>query len=402
MGMKNKSIQYSLLSFTLAFALLFAGCEATEDPQNTDHGKMCNFQFCLKLPESISVKTKADPPITPTIGDDKININNVWILQYDVSGNLIRSVYKEDDINNDTDFVQENLYMVRINTDTNSDEEKFSDMSSHFYIIVNGEKSLLEGFTGTEADLKAKTVNFTEALGSRPTLLTSGPSEYNPATASSEGTEDNKKVVFVSRLFRTYAKVSVKVQFKDATTAASLSDMTATITNIPKIIALYTAGGGNSNSLYPETISATTMNLDAQSFSSLTSTSGASADFYMPENLRGLGLSESFEGKNKESNGPGSTSVTTSTPDGKLTGCTYLTLKGTYKYSSSHANGIKVEYRFYLGDNLTNNYNIQRDHHYDLTINIKGANSADLRVKITDGNVAVFDDVDTIENEVSY
>ena len=78
-------------------------------------------------------------------------------------------------------------------------------MSSHFYIIVNGEKSLLEGFTGTEADLKAKTVNFTEALGSRPTLLTSGPSEYNPATASSEGTEDNKKVVFVSRLFRTYA-----------------------------------------------------------------------------------------------------------------------------------------------------------------------------------------------------
>ena len=89
-------------------------------------------------------------------------------------------------------------------------------------------------------------------------------------------------------------------------------------------------------------------------------------------------------------------------PDGKLTGCTYLTLKGTYKYSSSHANGIKVEYRFYLGDNLTNNYNIQRDHHYDLTINIKGANSADLRVKITDGNVAVFDDVDTIENEVSF
>ncbi len=52
--MKNKSIQYSLLSFTLAFALLFAGCEATEDPQNTDHGKIkltlimfgyCNMTF---------------------------------------------------------------------------------------------------------------------------------------------------------------------------------------------------------------------------------------------------------------------------------------------------------------------------------------------------------------------
>ena len=63
---------------------------------------------------------------------------------------------------------------------------------------------------------------------------------------------------------------------------------------------------------------------------------------------------------------------------------------------------IKIPVIMKLGDNLTNNYNIQRDHHYDLTINIKGANSADLRVKITDGNVAVFDDVDTIENEVSF
>ena len=232
-----------------------------------------------------------------------------------------------------------------------------------------------------------------------PTLLTSGPSAYSP-TASSGDTEENKKVVFVSRLFRAYAKVTVRVQFNDA--SASLSDMTATITNIPTKMALYTAGGGSSNSKYPVTIDNTTMKTTETAFSSLTSTAGSSAYFCMPENLRGLGLSESFEGKNQESNGPGSTSVSISTPDGKLTGCTYLTLKGTYKYASSHTAGIKVEYRFYLGDNLTNNYNIQRDHHYDLTINIKGANSADLRVKITDGNVAVFDDVDTIENEVSF
>lgn len=388
--MKKKSIYYFLLLLTL----LFTGCEATEDSGGMDNGKMCDFQFCLKLPESISVETKV------TIGDEKITVNNVWILQYNASGEFIKSLYKEDKASDDNDFVKENDYMVRINTDATSDTEKFSDIVSCFYIIVNGGETLLKDFKGTETELKATTVDFTAPTGSTPTLLTSGPSKYDPKTTSSGSTEGDKKVVFVSRLFRAYAKVTVRVQFNDA--SASLSDMTATITNIPTKMALYTAGGGSSNSKYPATIDGTTMKTTETDFSGLTSTAGSSAYFCMPENLRGLGISESFEGKNKESNGPGSTSVTTSTPDGKLTGCTYLTLKGTYKYASSHTAGIKVEYRFYLGDNLTNNYNIQRDHHYDLTINIKGANSADLRVKITDGNVAVFDDVDTIENEVSF
>ena len=396
--MKNKHIYYLLLPLVVVFNLVITGCESTEESGNAGSGGNCSFQFCLKLPEAISVETKAT---TPTIGDknEATSVKNVWILQYDASGNFIKKLYKVDNTSDDKDFVKENDYMVRINTDATSEAEKFSDIISRFYIIVNGGEALLRNFEGTEAELKETTVDFTPSTGSVPTLLTSGPSAYSP-TASSGDTEENKKVVFVSRLFRAYAKVTVRVQFNDA--SASLSDMTATITNIPTKIALYTAGGGSSNSKYPATIDGTTMKTTETDFSGLTSTAGSSAYFCMPENLRGLGLSESFEGKNKESNGPGSTSVTTSTPDGKLTGCTYLTLKGTYKYSSSHANGIKVEYRFYLGDNLTNNYNIQRDHHYDLTINIKGANSADLRVKIPDGNVAVFDDVDTIENEVSF
>lgn len=398
LGMKNKHIYYLLLPLIVIFNLIITGCESTEESGNAGSGENCSFQFCLKLPEAISVETKGT---TPTIGDknEATSIKNVWILQYDADGKFIKKLYKIDNIDDDKDFVKENDYMVRINTDATSEAEKFSDITSRFYIIVNGGESLLKDFGGTEAELKATTVDFTPSTGSVPILLTSGPSKYDPKTASSGSMEENKKVVFVSRLFRAYAKVTVRVQFSEG--SASLSDMIATITNIPQKMALYTAGGGISNSKYPATIDGTTMKTTETAFGGLASI-GASAYFCMPENLRGIGLSESFEGKNQESNGPGSASVTASTPDGKLTGCTYLTLKGTYKYDGSHANGIKVEYRFYLGDNLTNNYNIQRDHHYDLTINIKGANSADLRVKITDGNVAVFDDVDTIKNEVSF
>ena len=249
--MKNKHIYYLLLPLVVVFNLVITGCESTEESGNAGSGGNCSFQFCLKLPEAISVETKAT---TPTIGDknEATSVKNVWILQYDASGNFIKKLYKVDNTSDDKDFVKENDYMVRINTDATSEAEKFSDIISRFYIIVNGGEALLRNFEGTEAELKETTVDFTPSTGSVPTLLTSGPSAYSP-TASSGDTEENKKVVFVSRLFRAYAKVTVRVQFNDA--SASLSDMTATITNIPTKIALYTAGGGSSNSKYPSQLS---------------------------------------------------------------------------------------------------------------------------------------------------
>lgn len=84
--------------------------------------------------------------------------------------------------------------------------------------------------------------------------------------------------------------------------------------------------------------------------------------------------------------------------DNKRAGCTYIELAGIYKYDPSHTDGVKVKYTFYLGGNFTNDYNIARDYSYDITFRIAGPNSADVRVEITDGNVAIFDEVDVIKN----
>ena len=51
---------------------------------------------------------------------------------------------------------------------------------------------------------------------------------------------------------------------------------------------------------------------------------------------------------------------------------------------------------------LVTDYNIYQDYHYKLTVNIAGPNSADLRITITNGNVAAFDDVDNVENTVNF
>lgn len=426
---------YTQLILLLAgiFNLLATGCTSSDTPAQPANN---NFSFYIKMPDPITIETKAE------IGtkEEPITVNDVWILQYLARDNsLFRCLYID---NTSSQISNDGTYLVKIQTPDTQDE-KFSDVESRFYIIVNGGEGLLNDFktdalgtTDKSEDALKNIMTFIDYnyQATNPTplgLLTAGPIAYKPTTTSTDaetyptkadentdggsetGTNDGgtneggtnegsngeenpaastDKVVFISRMYRAYAKVNVDIKFTaDAKFPNSSFTVTeCTVTNLPswgnssdKTIALYTptttAGG------YPTTDKVT----ESLKFSS----SNSSFSFYMPENLRGIGQGTSFEDKNKSGNGPGNS--------GSLDGCTYLTVKGDYKYESTQ-DPIKVEYTFYLGGNLINDYNIERDHLYNLTLNLKGANSADWRVKITDGNVAVFDEVTEINNKIDF
>lgn len=421
---------YTQLILLLAgiFNLLATGCASSDTPAQLENN---NFSFYIKMPDPITVETKAD------IGtaDEPITVNDVWILQYLANGTLSQCLYIDDKYKITS---EDNNYLVKIQTPDTPDE-RFSDVESRFYIIVNGGAGLLNDFKAeavvtdkTEAALKKIMTyidyNYLTTNTTPPGLLTAGPIAYKPTTTSTdaetyptkadEGTgggsetgtneggtnegsngEENPaastdKVVFISRMYRAYAKVKVNINFQadEKFPYSSFTVTECTVTNLPswgsssdKTIALYTptttAGG------YPEVKGFKTLTF------SYSNETNPSFSFYMPENLRGIGQGTSFEDKNKSGNGPGTS--------GSLEGCTYLTVKGEYRYERTQ-DPIKVEYTFYLGGNLTNDYNIERDHLYNLTLNLKGANSADWRVKITDGNVAVFDEVTEINNKVDF
>lgn len=425
---------YTQLILLLAgiFNLLATGCTSSDTPAQPENN---NFSFYIKMPDPITVETKAD------IGtaDEPITVNDVWILQYLANGTLSQCLYIDDKYKITS---EDNNYLVKIQTPDTPDE-RFSDVESRFYIIVNGGAGLLNDFKAeavvtdkTEAALKKIMTyidyNYLTTNTTPPGLLTAGPIAYKPTTTSTdaetyptkadEGTgggsetgtneggtneggtnegsngEENPaastdKVVFISRMYRAYAKVKVDINFQadEKFPNSSFTVTECTVNNLPSwgsaennTIALYTPAITDAG--YPTTDKVT----ESLKFSS----SNSSFSFYMPENLRGIGKSTSFEDKNKTENGPGRS----------LEGCTFLTVKGNYIYDSTKPsqNPIKVEYTFYLGGNLTNDYNIERDHLYNLMLNLKGANSADWRVKITDGNVAVFDEVTEINNKVDF
>ena len=134
----------------------------------------------------------------------------------------------------------------------------------------------------------------------------------------------------------------------------------------------------------------------------------------MPENLRGVGCGKSFQEKNLNAYGPKADGKAPALGgDGKpesggdLSKCTYIALVGSYWYNYSTSaldatNPISVRYRLYLGGNLVNDYNVRRGYHYTITVQISGANSGDVRVTITNGNVVVFDKVETIDKVVDF
>lgn len=349
---------------------LLAGC--SEESVETSE----ELRLVLKLPPELTVDTRG--------AINNIPVNTIWVLQYATESGT--STLKQKAFFTIPANSQENPDPQTIEVNTKNDDVVFVQAESRFYVIANVEQSFLSSFTGTEEELKAKTVAFS-GYNNKPSLLTSGPLEYKP---------DPKKpgvIPLVVPLRRAYATISLswnkKGDLADANNPSNLVVKSVSLYNVPAHMALYTRGGGSIKDKYPA---------DKDGSTAITSTTGtqittnlgpsSSFEFYMPENLRGMGTAASFMEKSIPAKGP----------DGRLDYCTYIKLSGKYVYAGAK-DSIGVNYLLHLGGNLMTDYNIRRDYLYKLTVNVSGANSAnsaDVRVMITDGNVVMFDAVEVL------
>ncbi len=88
--------------------------------------------------------------------------------------------------------------------------------------------------------------------------------------------------------------------------------------------------------------------------------------WFMPENARGKGTATGEYEKNKAN-----------APDGQGDYCTYVEIKGFYRLGEL-VNA--VTYHVYLGENNTDDYNVFRNTHYEVTATIKGQDRIDTRI----------------------
>lgn len=401
----NKRIWKSVTAgLVCCLIVLLCGCDDSI-PKDKDTDK---FIIQLKMPPALEVVTKAN-----TL--DEISIGDVWVLQYNKGGNDLLNKSKYTNIGD----AQNNQTIV-------VETKGFRNEASDFYVIANAGSKMTNEFNGSAGELKQLTKEITPGAGDQPNCLSAGPIAYDPkkkeetpaetpaTTSSDENTDggtsgeasdtppnetdpstpdsENDKAIIVAPLQRAFAKINIIWNQSEESKAKGTVEITKVeAANLPTEMAFYSRGGGALSATYPSNVPKNVTTIGGSNLAPNTVRT-----FYMAENLRGMGTGTTFAEKNQTDKGPNIS----------LEGCTYILLSGEYTYktgiSSSAAASIGVQYKIYLGGNLKNDYNIQRGNAYTLTVNIDGANSADLRVSITDGNVAIFDEVETITNEITF
>lgn len=325
-----------------------------------------DLKLMLQLPEQVEVSTRVTGNEQALRG---YTITDVRVFQFPDNGSAMKMGYYSAATDSWAEQ-KDGLLLVQ----TGSDD--FNDESCSFYIVVNaGDK--LAGVTD-KAGLEAAELplaNFSTDLSTiEPAVFSYGPVPYTKIEGST-----SKPVALLAKLVRMYARLTVNY-----TTASGITINSARIEGVP-------------SKLYPFPTTETTPTLSETYTMQEIPTSGITSPFslYLPENLRGNGIATTEEGKNLSQNGPS----TSSTSARSLDNCTCVVLKGTHDYYPDDANSdpIGVEYRFYLGSDMIRNYDVERGKHYTLTVNLKGANSADARVEITDGNVFTILNPDEVE-----
>ncbi len=382
----NKRIWKSVTAgLVCCLIVLLCGCDDSI-PKDKDTDK---FIIQLKMPPALEVVTKANGNKL-----DGITIADVWVVQF-----------KKDDCTllHMSNYI--NIGDAQTNQTIEVKTDGFSNIESYFYVIANAGTDKLKDFNGTAADLKEIAMQITVGTSDEPNLLSAGPILYTPKTDEGSGestseettvesqaeateppSEESIGAVIVAPLQRTFAKISVQwKQLNSDKGTVAITKVEAV--NLPDTPAFFSRGGSKDlSAAYPSEVPADVIEIGNSSLAANTPRT-----FHMAENLRGMGTGTTFAEKNQREKGP----------NGSLEKCTYILLSGTYTYADAEA-PIGVQYKIYLGGNLKNDYNIQRGNLYTLTVSISGANSADLRVSITDGNVAIFDEVETITNEITF
>lgn len=373
----------------IGFIIVLIACSSCDDglpQQEKESGSGLTLSLCM--PPELTVQTKAS--LT-----EHITINDVWIFQYTGESPAaplhVQHVTESGKITDmhDKDSNISSNYIIQVETDG------FSDVDSRFYVIVNAGDDLdvkLGNYTQSgsniaESDLKAETMAISNVPQNEIGFLTSGPIDYKQKSVT-EGenidpsAESSVKAIIDVPLRRAYAKITLK---KSENSSKNFTPGSILITNYPSVMAVAVCGGDEAaGATYPMTSNGSTAEVT-------NNWNGNPLSFYMGENLRGTGTGSSMADKAKAQYGP----------RGSLDNCTYIDINGTYKYESSY-DAVGVSYRIYLGGNLLNDYNIQRGYSYNLTINVGGANSADVRVTITDGNVVVFDKTETVNKTITF
>lgn len=332
---------------------LLAGCteEPFEEPGGPE-GELTEITLSPESMDEVAMDTRA------VSGVDENKITDLWIIQLNGSG----TAQLQDPQYITTISGSGSVYIVKAG---------IRAMNSRIYFIANTHDSTLFDGATTSASVEAATLAVADeaSLVAGNTLPMAGYFSGTPALAN---------LANIS-LKRAVAKLTVKL-VSDITDGGSFTLTSVKVHNVPKVLHWFR----DPSKLDPKNVAADCypavsagVNENWMDMTPSDKTLGTAAKecgwCYLPENGRGKGTADDQNDK------------TAATALGGARGqgdyATYIEIIGDYTTDL----GLRypgTKYRFYLGYNVYNDYNVQRNMHYTATATIKGLHKLDARITV--------------------
>ena len=364
---KIKQSSYNTLHiFYLLFILFINGCTQTEvvEYDTTTHSpKEVKTTFNLevaasKIPVTRSIiftdqgSTTVD---TPSAGEDTAvpdtvqtrsatdlpdaqekKVAGLWIGQYDASGNWLSNQYIESV------------------TGTQVIAKLIAANNCHIRFVANAGDL---GKITTETLLNTKTLTYASTADGKPSSnLFAMTGMWSGEITGNTTAQTITPTVRLTRL-------EAKITFTYSISKNDLS-FTPTAVSLKQVSNLSQIGDPDQNNpVRPTDATYTT------SYTGTVSSSGATIYWYLPENMAGTAKEADAVSSEKEKTGTG------------ITNPTFIELFG-----NAIQNGVEyknVAFRFYPGKDM-NAYNIDRNSHYIMKINLRGLDISDKRITVRD------------------
>lgn len=346
----------------LLWVSLFTSC--TQDNLTVDEHKVkgqevtAHFTLSTAPMQQISINkgvTTRSTDVT-TVEDDKIT--DMWVVQFDNSGNFMKKEY----------FVNVNLAGFNPSLAVN-----YSGTTSTIYFLANIGATL--DTPDNEAGFKTQMKTFTNET---QLFITADNGKKNiplygkltAITIPASGYLDNMSVTLASML----ARVSITYTITN-NDYSKLSLETIRLYNVPTGLTYVPPVAASASAT-------TSFSMQTLAAEAVTASSGV-LTFYIPENQRGEGSNTAAEHNERLKDGTG------------VSNATYIEFIG---HTLGKRGGEKVTFRYFLGANSYNDYNIVRNTKYDIALSIDGTSAADKRFTIAErANCYVLKPGGTIE-----
>lgn len=366
----------------LTAVLLFIGCskdagQGTVPDGPEPEGEKVELSFDLatpKFPSALSL------PAAGLTEEQENAVNNVWVLQFDASGNLVLNEYYD-------------TFTVVSATEKKVSVALFKYASSTLYFVANVGSELLKSLQPlTLSAFETRTLGFTDWVS---TVQTNGLPMVGVYTGSTmeAPSEAIKLIRMVSRIEFTctvdLTSKEINLGGGKVLPADQLSLSRVQITNAAskvqyKAHTLTKSGDLMVCPVYPANAVAGDLADNYVHYDEDTSVAGKKTFtlvWYLPENLKGAvaGLTETTKG-----------------PSNAPAGSTCIEISGDYttsRYVTDEESGAEklvteikdVTYCIYPGQNNTTDFNLIRNYSYKIGTTINGIDNTDTRVVVEKG-----------------